>query len=364
MQIGIIGLPNSTKTTVFNALTGGQIETAAYSSGKLEIHTAMVDVPDPRVDVLASMFKPRKVTPAQVKYNDIAGLQRGIGEKGGIDGNLLNQIVQNDALLHVVRAFQDPNVPHIEETIDPQRDLEILDTELILSDLVVVERRIEKLTAGMTKRGGTPAERDAMAKEQALLERLRAQLEQGKPLRNLALAEDDLRLLKNLAIVTAKPQLVVLNTGDRTIVDPGELVTYAQDKTILATLQGRLEMEIAQMSADDAREFLAEYGIQEPGLSKVIRLSYALLGQQSFFTVGDDEVRAWTISVGATAVDAAAAIHTDLAHGFIRAEVISYKDMIETGSMAEARKRGALRLEGKDYIVQDGDILSIRFNVS
>lgn len=364
MQIGIIGLPNSTKTTVFNALTRGQIETAAYSSGKLEIHTAMVDVPDPRVDVLANMFNPRKVTRAQVKYNDIAGLQRGIGEKGGMDGSLLNQIVQNDALLHVVRAFEDPNVPHIEETVDPQRDLDILDTELILSDLAVVERRIERLAAGLNKRSGTPAEREAMAKEQALLERLKAQLESGKPLRDLALDDEEMRILKNLAIVTIKPQLVVLNTGDRTIDDPRDLVTYEHDKTILATLQGRLEMEIAQMSADDAGGFLSEYGIEEPGLAKIIRLSYALLGQQSFFTVGEDEVRAWTIPVGATAVDAAAAIHTDLAHGFIRAEVISYNDMIKAGSMAEARKRGSLRLEGKEYIVQDGDILSIRFNVS
>ncbi len=364
MQIGIIGLPNSTKTTIFNALTGGQIETAAYSSGKLEIHTAMVDVPDPRVDVLAKMFNPRKVTHAQVKYNDIAGLQRGIGEKGGMDGNLLNHIVQNDALLHIVRAFEDPNVPHIEETIDPQRDLGILDTELILSDLAVVERRLERLAAGLAKRGGTPAEREAMAKEQALLKQLRAQLENGKPLRDLLLTEADLRLLKNLAVVTVKPQLVVLNTGDRAIGDPQTLVTYEHAKTILVTLQGKLEMEIAQMSPEDAREFLSEYGIPEPGLAKVIRLSYDLLGQQSFFTVGEDEVRAWTVSIGATAVDAASAIHTDLARGFIRAEVISYEDLIDAGSMAEARKRGSLRLEGKDYVVHDGDILSIRFNIS
>src|SRR5512143_2991863 len=182
MQIGIIGLPNSSKTTIFNALTRGQVETAAFSSGKLEVHTAMVDVPDSRVDLLSTMFNPRKTTRARVQYNDIAGLARGIGEKGGIDGNLLNQIVQNDALLHVVRAFEDPNVPHIEETVDPARDLEILDTELILSDLAVVERRLERLAAGLNRRGGTPAEREAMSKEQALLGRLKAQLEDGKQL--------------------------------------------------------------------------------------------------------------------------------------------------------------------------------------
>lgn len=364
MQIGIIGLPNSTKTTIFNALTRGQIETAAYSSSKLEVHTAMVDVPDPRVDTLVKMFHPRKTTRARVQYNDIAGLARGIGEKGGIDGNLLNQLVQSDALLHVVRAFEDETVPHIEETIDPQRDLAILDTELILSDLAMVERRLERITAQLTKRGGTPAERDALAKEQTLLQHFQPQLENGQPLRDLDLNADELKIVRNLAIVTHKPQLVVLNTGERAVPDPNEIVKYNHKKTILVTLQGKLEMELAQMSPDEAREFLEHYGIAEPGLSKMIRLSYALLGLQSFFTVGEDEVRAWTIPVGATALDAAGAIHTDLARGFIRAEVIAYDDLIACGDMAEARKRGLLRLEGKEYIVKDGDILSIRFNVS
>ncbi|MCL4488149.1 MAG: redox-regulated ATPase YchF [Chloroflexi bacterium] len=363
MQIGIIGLPNSGKTTIFNALTRGQIETAAYSSGKLEVHTAVVDVPDPRVETLAPMFNPRKVTRAQVQYNDIAGLARGIGEKGGLDGNLLNQIVQNDALLHVVRVFDDPLVPHIEETVDPARDLEILDTELILSDLGVVERRRERLQTTLAKRGGTPAEREASAREGAILERLQAQLEKGQPLRDLDLAEDEIRLLKSLALVTLKPQLVVLNTGERPGTESEKTIRYDHKKTMLVALQGKLEMELAQMPAEDARDFLAEYGIEEPSLARMIRLSYSLLGVQSFFTVGEDEVRAWTIPVGATAVDAAAAIHTDLARGFIRAEVISYADLIASGDMAEARRRGLLRLEGKDYIVQDGDILTIRFNI-
>ncbi len=364
MQIGIIGLPNSSKTTIFNALTRGQVETAAYSSGKLEVHTAIVDVPDPRVDTLANMFHPRKVTHARVQYNDIAGLARGIGEKGGMDGNLLNQIVQSDALLHVVRAFEDPNVPHIEETVDPARDLEILDTELILSDLGVVERRLERLQASLAKRGGTPADREAQTKEQALLQRLKTQLENGQPIRDLALTDDEIRILKGLALVTIMPQLVVLNTGDRTVSDPGQIVQYNHKKTMLVALQGKLEMELAQMPPEEAKEFLGEYGIREPSLARMIRLSYTLLGVQSFFTTGEDEVRAWTIPVGATAVDAAGAIHTDLARGFIRAEVISYADMIAAGDLAEARRRGLLRLEGKEYIVQDGDILTIRFNVS
>ena len=364
MQIGIIGLPNSTKTTIFNALTRGQIETAAYSSGKLEIHTAMVDVPDPRVDVLSKMFNPRKTTRAQVQYNDIAGLARGIGERGGLDGTLLNQIAQNDALLHVVRAFEDENVAHIEETVDPQRDLEILDTELILSDLAVVERRLERLQTALAKRISTPAERDAQIKEQALLQRFKPQLENGQPLRDLDLSDDEARIVKNLALTTVKPQLVVLNVGDRTVNDPGTIVKYKHKKTMLETLQGKLEMEIAQMSSEDAHAFLTEYGIAEPGLAKIIRLSYTLLGLQAFFTVGEDEVRAWTIPIGANAMDAAGAIHTDLARGFIRAEVIAYDDLIASGGLYETRKRGLMRLEGKEYIVHDGDILSIRFNVS
>ena len=364
MQIGIIGLPNSSKTTIFNALTRGQIETAAYSSGKLEVHTAMVDVPDERVDTLSKMFKPKKTIRAQVQYNDIAGLARGIGEKGGIDGTLLNQIAQNDALLHVIRAFDDENVPHIEGSVDPRRDLEILDTELILSDLAVVERRIERIAAQLGKRGGTPADRDALAKELALMQRFKPLLEEAKPLRDTEISPDEARILKNLALVTHKPQLVVLNTGDRAVTDPSQILKSEHHKTVVVALQGRLEMELAQMSPEDALEFLKEYGIVEPGLAKMIRLSYALLGLQSFFTVGEDEVRAWTIPVGAPAVDAAGVIHTDLARGFIRAEVISYADMIAAGDMAEARKRGTLRLEGKEYVVKDGDILSIRFNVS
>lgn len=360
MQIGIIGLPNSGKTTIFNALTRGRVETAAFSSGKIDVHTAMVDVPDPRVETLAKMFNPRKVIHARVQYNDIAGLTKGIGEKGGLDGNLLNQITQNDALVHVVRAFDDPNVPHIQESVDPARDLEILDTELILSDLGVVERRLQRIEAGSKKGGGAPAERESLAKEKEQLMRFKTQLENGKPLRDL----DDGVPTLSLALVTLKPILVVLNTGENAAKDAGEIVKYEHKKTLTVMLQGKLEMELAQMSLDDARIFLDEYGVKEPGLDKMIRLSYTLLGLQSFFTVGEDEVRAWTIPIGGYAVDAAGTIHTDLARGFIRAEVIGYDEMIASGTMAEARKHGSLRLEGKEYVVKDGDILSIRFNVS
>jgi hypothetical protein len=363
MQIGIIGLPNSSKTTVFNALTRGQAETSSFSSGKFEVHTAMVEVPDPRVDKLAAMFRPRKVTRAQVRYADIAGLAQGLGEKGGLEGGLLGQIAQSDALLHVVRAFEDPEVPHIEETIDPERDLSILDTELILSDLIVVERRLERLTNALAKRGGNGPEREAQEREQALLERLKAHLEEGGPLRDLALGDPELHDLKGLALVSVKPQLVLLNTGERAVTEPGRLVRYEHGKTVLATLQGRLEMELAQMEPGEAGEFLADYGIVEPGLARVIRLSYALLGLQSFFTVGEDEVRAWTVPVGARSVEAAGVIHSDLARGFIRAEVVAYDDLTAAGDLNAAKKRGLVRLEGKDYVVADGDVMNIRFNV-
>ncbi len=360
MQIGIIGLPLSGKTTIFNALTRGHADVANFASGKLQVHTASVQVPDPRVDVLSQMFKPRKTIYAQVQYNDIAGLARGIGEKGGIEGNLLNQIVQNDALVHVVRAFEDENVPHLEGSVNPARDLGLLDTELILSDLGVVERRLERIKTALGKGGGAPAERQAFQQEAEQLERFRTTLEGGGLLRDLELAPAELKPLRSLALTTLKPTLIVLNTGEQDAEKALASIAYEHKHTQVVALQGRVEMELAQMSEDEAGEFLAEFGIAEPSLPRVIRLSYQLLGLQSFFTVGEDEVRAWTIPVGATAVDAAAAIHTDLARGFVRAEVVSYDNLIQSGGMTEAKAKGVLRLEGKEYVVHDGDIVHIR----
>ncbi len=362
MQIGIIGLPTSGKTTIFNALTRGTAPVEAFSSGKLEIHTASIQVPDERVEILTRMFKPRKTIHAQVQYNDIGGLARGIGEKGGIEGTLLNQIVQNDELVMVVRAFENLNVPHLEGSVNPQRDLEILDTELILSDLGVVERRIERVKTSLSKGGGTPAEREGFRSEMALLEKFKATLEDGRPLRDLDLTPVELKPFKSLALTTVKPTMVILNTSEP-VADPPARLHYDHQKTVLVALQGQLEMELAQMSPDEAKEYMSEFGIAEPSLPLMVRLSYGLLGLHSFFTVGEDEVRAWTIPIGANAVDAAGAIHTDLARGFIRAEVIAYDDLIRMGSMAEARKHGLLRLEGKEYIVKDGDILNIRFSI-
>lgn len=385
MQIGIIGLPLAGKTTIFNALTRGHADVANFASGKLQVHTAAVQVPDARIDVLTKMFNPRKTIYAQVVYNDIAGLARGIGEKGGMDGNLLNQIVQNDALVHVVRAFRDDNVPHLEGSINPARDLENLDTELILSDLGVVERRLERLKTSLGKGGATPQEKEAFQKELAQLEHFQKVLEGGGLLRDLELAPAELKPLRSLALTTLKPTLVIINTDEHSkgealtganvssdananvnaaiesIASPQPLgISYNHKQTQSVALQGQVEMELAQMSDADAQMFLQEFGIAEPSLPRVIRLSYQLLGLQSFFTVGEDEVRAWTIPVGATAVEAAGAIHTDLAKGFVRAEVVSYDNLIQAGGMNEAKTRGVLRLEGKEYIVKDGDIVHIR----
>jgi hypothetical protein len=362
MQIAIIGLPNSTKTTIFNALTRGDRETNAFTSGQFEVHSAVVDVPDPRVDRLSAMFKPRKTTYAKVTYVDIAGLAKGVSE-GGLSGPLLNTISQSDALLHVVRAFEDPDVPHVEGSVHPQRDIEIVDGELLLSDMIIVERRIERLEAQL-KKGGDKQARASNEIELALMQRLRAHLDTGEPLRDLDLALAEQKMLRNYGLLTLKPLLIVLNVGDQTGCDAVEMLSgYRHRRTTIACLQGKLEMELAQLPAEEAAEFLSEYNIDELGLNRVIRFSYDLLGLHSFFTVGEDEVRAWTIPVGAPAVEAAGAIHSDLARGFIRAEVIAYDDLIGAGSLAAARQRGLLRLEGKEYTVQNGDVLNIRFNV-
>ncbi len=362
MQIAIIGLPNSTKTTIFNALTRGNRETSAFSTGQFEVHTAIVDVPDPRVDKLSAMFRPRKTTYAKVTYVDIAGLAKGVSE-GGLSGPLLNTISQSDALLHVVRAFEDADVPHAEGSVSPRRDLGIIDTELLLSDLIIVERRIERLEAQL-KKGGDKQSKATNEAELVLMQRLHAQLETSEPLRDLDLTAAEIKMLRNYGLLSLKPLLIVLNVGDN-LADCAmdAFADYQHHSTSLACLQGKLEMELAQLAPEEVADFLAEYSIEELGLNRVIRFSYDLLGLHSFFTVGEDEVRAWTIPVGATAVEAADTIHSDLARGFIRAEVIAYDDLIEAGSLPSARQRGLLRLEGKEYVVQNGDVLNIRFNV-
>ena len=356
MQIGIIGLPNSGKTTIYNALTRSDTSTAAFSSGQVEVHTAVVDVPDDRVGRLTEMFQPKKTTYAKVTYNDIAGFGEGAA-KSGIAGPLLNAIAVNEALMLVVRAFEDDDVPHPNDSVDPDRDLIAMEGEMILNDMTIIERRMERLAA--TKHRGTPEERKRMEIEDALLQRLMPVLEDEIPLREAEMSDEERRMIAGFGLLSMKPVLRIINAGDDD--DDATFADLINDHTLV--LRGQIEAEIAQMEPEEAREFLADYGIEEPGLNRAIALCYSMLGLQSFFTVGEDEVRAWTGSVGSTAPQAAGVIHSDLQRGFIRAEVYTYDDLMDAGSESELRKLGKLRLEGKEYIVQDGDIMSIRFNL-
>jgi ribosome-binding ATPase len=354
MRLGIIGLPQSGKTTLFNALTRGTVPTGA-STGKIEVHTAVVDVPDPRVDRLSDMFKPKKTIYAKVTYGDVAGLDGSAG-KSGISGTLLNQLTQMEGFIHVVRVFEDDSVPHPSESIDPSRDIEVMDSEFILNDLIAVERKLER--SGEERRKGGGRDKTSIDREIALFERLRDALNQETPLRDLDISADEDKMLSGFGFLSRKPILVVLNLSEGQ--KPPDL-NYAHRHSQIVPLQGKLEMEISQLPPDEMQVFLEEYGIEEPSLNRMIRLSYDLLGLQSFFTVGLDECRAWTVERGATAPEAAGVIHTDLQKGFIRAEVVAYNDLISLGGMPQAKTAGKLRLEGKEYIVHDGDILNIRF---
>ena len=355
MRLGIIGLPQSGKTTIFNALTRGT-QPVGVGIGRMEIHTAVVDVPDERVELLTEMFHPRKTIYAKVNYSDIAGLGSA-SDKGEVSGQLLNQLAQMDGYIHVVRCFEDAAVAHVRESIDPQRDIRLMDEELMLNDQIMVERKREKLTEEHKK--GAGRDKAVIEREMVLFEKLDQCLADGKPLRDLELSDDDEKIMSGFGFLSRKPIMLLLNLGDA---QAAPAISFEHQRSSIANLQGKLEMDIVQLPEEDAQMFMAEYGIEELGLSRVISDSYDLLGLQSFFTVGEDEVRAWTVKRGATAPEAAGEIHTDMLKGFIRAEVIAYQDLIDLGSMAEARTKGKLRLEGKTYIVQDGDILNIRFN--
>ncbi|GAB4572612.1 MAG: redox-regulated ATPase YchF [Anaerolineae bacterium] len=359
MRLGIIGLPQSGKTTIFNALTGQDLPTGFGATGQMEVHTAVVPVPDARVDFLSALYKPKKTTYATVTYKDIGGLDSGMGE-GGLSGPLRNELQQVDGFVHVVRVFEDEAVPHPQGSVDPQRDVEIMDGEFLLLDLIAVERRLERLKDEWNKK---PDNRRQIELETALMERLHAQLEAERPLRELGLTPDEVKLVSGYGLMTLKPMLIVFNCGER-VIPPAELYRGDQhDPAHMISLQGQVEAEIAQLDPEDRTLFLEEYGIEEPSASRVIRLSYDLMGIHSFFTVGEDEVRAWSLRVGGTAVEAAGTIHTDLARGFIRAEVTAFEDLKTLGDMKAVKAAGKQRLEGKTYVVQDGDILTIRFNV-
>ena len=349
MKLGIIGLPQSGKTTIFNALTRSNTPTSA-SAGRIEVHTAVVDVPDPRVTKLSGMFNPKKTIFAKVTYADIAGLESG-SAKSGISGQLLNQLNQMEGLILIVRGFTDENVMHPSGTVNPLRDVDGMLTELLLNDLIAVERKLEKLTEER-KKGGT--DKVVNARQTELFEKLQATLSDNKPLRSMEFTNEEQKELASYGLLTRKPILTVFNMGE------GQTAPDAQLDHPSVALMGKLEMEIAQLSAEDAAVFMEEYGIKELSLNRMINLSYDLLKVQTFFTVGEDEVRAWTTKRGASAAESAAEIHTDLQRGFVRAEVVAYEDLVSLGSMNEAKAKGKLRLEGKEYPVKDGDIMHIR----
>jgi len=355
MEIGIIGLPQSGKTTIFNALTRGN-QPIDVSAGKMTVHTAVIDVPDDRVDALSNIFQPQKTIYAKVTYADIAGLG-GVADKGEISGQLLNQLSQMDGFIHVVRCFESALVPHIHESVDPGRDIQLMDEEFILNDQIMVERKLEKLSEEMKKGGGR--EKALVQREIVLFEKLQATLSEFIPLRDMEFTEEDHRSMSGFGFLSKKPIVILENISEDQ--DPLE-ITYVHQDSMVVSLMGKLEMDLAQLPDADAEIFMKEYGIETLGLNRMIQTSYDILGLQSFFTVGEDEVRAWTVQRGALAPQAAGVIHTDMEKGFIRAEVIAYQDLIDAGSMPEARSRGKLRLEGKQYAVMDGDIISIRFN--
>lgn len=354
MRLGIIGLSQSGKTTIFNALTRGN-QPLTTSGGRFEVHTGGVDVPDGRLDRLSEMFKPRKTIYAKVTYADITGLE---GSKTAISGALLNQITQMDGLLNVVRCFEDESVPHPSGSVEPRRDIATMDSELLINDLVAVERKLERL--GEERRKGGGRDKAVIDREIALFERFNAALSTETPLRDVDLSAEEEKTLSGFGFLTRKPMLIVLNLGEGQA--PPE-VDYPHKHSGVVALQGKLEMDIVQLPPEDAPVFMSEYGIEELGLERVIRLSYDLLGLHSFFTIGDDEVRAWALRRGGTALEAAGTVHTDMQKGFIRAEVVPHADLVALGGFAEARSKGKLRLEGKEYVVQDGEIVHIRFNV-
>ena len=364
----VVGLPGSGKTTVFNALTRSQAPVGGFSSADDEPNLATVKVPDPRLDILTSMFKPQRTVPAVVQYLDVAGIAKGMAEKG-MSGQLLGHLAQADALVHVVRAFEDDGNPHPDGSVDPVRDIETLNLELMFSDLAIIEKRLARLVAQIPKLKG--AEREVHEREQIVMTRLKGALDAERPLREVVeeLDFDDAKILRGFGLLTAKPLLHLLNLGEAQIGESATAMESSISELIrrhgvdVATLAGQIEAEIAQLDDDDAALFMSDLGIAESGRNRVIRDSFSLLGLIPFFTVGPDECRAWTIRRGSSAFEAAAEIHSDIQRGFIRGEVVAYDDLIAAGGMAGAKKAGTFRREGKSYVVQDGDTINFLFNV-
>ena len=365
MKLGICGLPNVGKSTLFNSLTKAGAQAANFPFCTIDPNVGVVPVPDERIEKLGELYHTKKVTPAVIEFVDIAGLVKGASKGEGLGNQFLANIRETDAIVHVVRCFEDSNVIHVDGSVDPIRDIEVINLELIFADLEVLERRLAKVakTARVDK---------AAAKEQAFLERMKEHLEAGQAARTLTIDdEDEQGYMKEINLLTAKPVIYAANVAEEDLADDGasnEMVKKVREfaekeGSGVFVISAKVEEEISELDDDEKAEFLEALGVKESGLDKLIAASYKLLGLMSFLTAGEDECRAWTIKIGTKAPQAAGKIHTDFERGFIKAEVVNYKDLLELGSLAAAREKGLVGIEGKDYVVKDGDVILFRFNV-
>ena len=365
LEVGIVGLPNVGKSTLFNAITKAGAEAANYPFCTIEPNVGIVEVPDKRLQVLHELYNSKKTTPAAFRFVDIAGLVKGASKGEGLGNKFLEHIRQVDAVSQVVRCFENGDITHVEGSIDPIRDIEIINTELCLADLEVLERRLLKLVK-LAKSGVKEAK-----VEEAILQRIKEALEQGQTVRSVELTDDEKAMIKEMNFLTAKPTLYIANVGEDEVTTADTDNEYVQrvkeyaatEGAEVVTISAKVESEIAELEDEDAREFLHELGLEESGLEKLIKAAFDLLGLMTFLTAGTDECRAWTITKGTVAPKAAGKIHSDIERGFIRAEIVNYDDLIAAGSVAAAREKGQVRLEGKDYVMQDGDVTNFRYNV-